>query len=299
MKIMTDRLTLRSAIASYPHVRALKDGRITSSRVDFAWDDVPNITRAFRRMVRTLDFDLCEIALTTMAQAHAYGKPITALPIVVMRGFHHAALVCAKDSPLTGPKDLIGKRIGVRAFSQTTGIWLRGILLDDYGVDHRAITWVTEEDAHVAEYPDPPNVVRIAPGQDLKAMLLSGQIDAGIALAGLDPTSVRPVIPDPAAAAADWFKRTGAYPVNHLLCLKSALIAAHPWLPDELESLFIAAKQAADEPSTESRFVPIVGPDVLPYGLERNRAGIELCLRYAAEQGLIPHAYQTAELFAG
>ncbi|HVY14916.1 MAG TPA: ABC transporter substrate-binding protein [Rhodopila sp.] len=296
---MPDRLTLRTALAAYPHVRALRDGTVRSDRVGFNFEDVPNITRAFRRMVRTLDFDLCEIALTTLAQAHAYGKPIVALPIVVMRGFHHAALVCRRDSPVTGPRDLAGKRVGVRAFSQTTGIWLRGILLDDYGVDHRAITWVTEEDAHVAEYADPPNVVRIAPGQDLKAMLLAGEIDAGIALAGLDPALVRPVIADPMQAAADWYRRTGAYPVNHLLCVKTGIVAAHPWLPDELETLFIAAKSAATEPSAEARFAGIVGPDVLPYGLERNRAGIELCLRYAAEQGLVPRVYGTSELFAG
>src|SRR5690606_35297266 len=122
------------------------------------------ITRAFRRQVRTGDFDLCEIALTTHAQAVFYGEPITALPIVVMRGFHHAALVCRNEAPVRGPADLVGKRVGVRAFSQTTGVWVRGILLDEYGVDHRRITWVTAEDAHVQEYPDPPNVVRIARG---------------------------------------------------------------------------------------------------------------------------------------
>lgn len=299
MRSSAERLTLRAAVADYPHVRALKDGRIASSRVGFDWADAPVITRAFRRMVRTLDFDLCEIALTTLAQAQAYGAPITGLPVVVMRGFHHGALVCRTDSPLRGPQDLIGKRIGVRAFSQTTGVWLRGILLDDYGVDHRAITWLTAEDAHVAAYADPPNVVRIAPGQDLAAMLLAGEIDAGIALAGLEPARVRPVIADPMAAAADWYRRTGAYPVNHLLCVKSALPAAHPWLADELEGLFIAARQAATEPSAEARFTAIVGPDVLPYGLECNRTGIELCLRYATEQGLLPRPVSTADLFTG
>jgi 4,5-dihydroxyphthalate decarboxylase len=259
---------------------------------------VPVITRAFRRMVRTLDFDLCEIALTTLAQAHAFGKPIKALPIVVMRGFHHGALVCPVGSLITGPADLRGKRIGVRAWSQTTGVWVRGILLDAYGVDHRDITWVTQEDAHVAEYVDPPNVVRIGPAQDLATMLLDGEIDAGIAIAGVDPAAVRPVIAEPMQEAAAWFAATGAYPVNHLLCLKTALVAANPWLPAELMRLFVAAKAAAAEPSAEARFAPIVGADPLPYGLEQNRAGIELCLRYAAEQGLVPRIYDTGALFA-
>jgi 4,5-dihydroxyphthalate decarboxylase len=214
---MTGPITLHTAIAAYPHVQAIRSGTVASALLRFDFEDVPVITRAFRRMVRTLDFDLCEIALTTLAQAHAYGKPITALPIVVMRGFHHAALVCPVGSLIRGPTDLRGKRIGVRAWSQTTGVWVRGILLEDYGVDHRDIVWVTEEDAHVQEYIDPPNVQRIAPGQDLRAMLASGEIDAAIALTGVDPATVRPVIADPTAAAAAWFARTGAYPVNHLL----------------------------------------------------------------------------------
>jgi 4,5-dihydroxyphthalate decarboxylase len=295
---MTETITLRTAFANYPHTRALKDGSVASDRVRFDFEDVPVITRAFRRMVRTLDFDFCEIALTTLAQAHAFGKPIKALPIVVMRGFHHGALVCPVGSSIREPADLRGKKIGVRAWSQTTGIWVRGILRDEYGVDHRDITWVTAEDAHVAEYVDPPNVVRIGAGQDLKAMLETGEIDAGIAVAGVDPASVRPVIADPMAAAADWYARTGAYPVNHLLCLKTALVEASPWLPAELMRLFVASKAAAMEPSAEVRFAGIVGSDVLPYGLEANRIGIELCLRYAAEQGLVPRIYDVGEVFA-
>jgi 4,5-dihydroxyphthalate decarboxylase len=290
-------LTLKSALADYPHVAALKSGAVRSDQVAFEWETVNPITRAFRRMVRTGDFDLCEIALTTHAQAAAYGKDLTALPVVVFRGFHHAALICRADSPLRGPEDLVGKRIGVRAFSQTTGIWLRGILLDEYGVDHRSITWVTEEDAHVLEYPDPPNVVRIAPGQDLKAMLLAGEIDAGIALNGIDASKVRPVIPNADEAAAAWYRKTGAYPVNHVVCVKTQLLRDNPSLGGELMRLFTEAKAASSAAPTEARYIPLVGPDPIPYGLETNRKGIELCLRYAAEQGLVPKVYTPEALF--
>jgi 4,5-dihydroxyphthalate decarboxylase len=127
-------IELRTAIASYPHVLALKNGIVGSGRLRLGHEEVEPITRAFRRMVRTMDFDVCEIALTTLAQARDYGKPLTALPVVLMRGFHHAALVCPVGSRLRGPADLLGKRIGVRAFSQTTGVWVRGILLEEYGV---------------------------------------------------------------------------------------------------------------------------------------------------------------------
>lgn len=290
-------ITLAAALAPYPHVRALLEGRVASDRVGFAFEDVVPVTRAFRRMVRTLDFDVCEIALTTLAQALAFGKPILGLPVVVMRGFHHAALVCPVGSSLRGPTDLAGKRVAVRAFSQTTGVWLRGILLEQYGVDHRDITWVTEEDAHVQEYVDPPNVERVTPGRDLRAMLLAGEVDAAIALAGLDAAKVRPVIADPEAEAAAWYRAGGAYPVNHVVCVRAALLDAHPWLASELQRLFIAARDAAAEPSAEERFRPLVG-DPLPYGLAANRAGIALCLRYAAEQGLVPRIYAPEEVFA-
>jgi 4,5-dihydroxyphthalate decarboxylase len=294
---LTKVVTLRTAFADYPHVRAIRSGSVASPRIHFDFEDVPVITRAFRRMVRTLDFDLCEIALTTLAQAHACGKPIIGLPLVIMRGFHHSALMCPLASTLTGPADLAGKRIGVRAWSQTTGVWVRGILRDEYGVDHRDITWVTEEDAHVQEYHDPPNVLRTTPGQDLRAMLLAGELDAAIALTGLDPAHVRPVIPQPHAAAAAWFARTGAYPVNHVICLKTSLAETHPWLPGQLMRLFVAAKAAATHPSSEERFSSVVGGDPLPYGLAANRTGVELCLRYAAEQQLLPRAYRAEDLF--
>ncbi len=290
-------LVLKSAIADYPHVAALKSGAVRSDMVSFEWETVNPITRAFRRMVRTGDFDLCEIALTTHAQAEAFGKGLTALPVVVFRGFHHGALMCPKESSLRGPEDLAGKRVGVRAFSQTTGIWLRGILLESHGVDHRSITWVTEEDAHVQEYRDPPNVERIGPGQDLKAMLLSGEIDAGIALTGLDTSLTRTVIPDAHQAAADWYRQTGAYPVNHVVCVKTALLRDNPGLGAELMRLFFAAKAAGTGESSEARYASIVGGDPLPYGLEANRTGIELCLRYAAEQGLVPRVYRPEDLF--
>ena len=291
-------LTLRSAFASYPHTAALKDGRVTSDRVAFDFEDVEPITRAFRRMVRTGDFCLCEIAVTTLAQAHFYKKGLTALPVVVMRGFHHHALMCPTGSKLRGPEDLVGKRIGVRAFSQTTGVWLRGILLDEYGVDHRSITWVTAEDAHLAEYSDPPNVERIRPDQDLRTMLLNGEIDAGVALIGVDGSKIRSVFSDPEAVAAAWYRKVGAYPVNHVICVKTALLDAHPWLAEELFRLFVAAKAAATEPSMEERFRSLIGGDPLPYGLEANRPGIEICVRYAAEQGLVPEAYAPEVLFA-
>ena len=281
---MPEPLVLRAALGLSPLVRALKDGRITSDRVHFDFVEVEPVTRAFRRMTRAMEFDLCEMALTTHAQARAFGKPITALPVVLLRGLHHGALICRRDSTLRGPADLVGKRIGVRAWSQTTGVWVRGVLRDEYGVAHDSMAWVTEEDAHVQEFVDPPFVQRMAAGQDLRTMLLSGEIDAAVALAGFDPSVVRPVMPNADAVAAEWSRRTGVYPINHIVVVKDALLAAHPWLAEELMNLFLASRNLAD--------------DTVPYGIDANRPAIELLMRYAAEQGLIPSAFSVDELFA-
>jgi 4,5-dihydroxyphthalate decarboxylase len=280
---VTSPLTLRTALGKSPLVRALKDGTVASDRVRLDFVDVDPVTRAFRRMTRAMEFDLCEIALTTHAQARAYGKPITALPVVLLRGLHHGALTCLRDSPLRGPADLVGKRIGVRAWSQTTGVWVRGILQHEYGVAPDSMIWVTEEDAHVQEFTDPPFVQRIAPGQDLRAMLLFGEVDAAIALAGIDPAKLRPVIPDVESVAAAWQRKTGVYPINHVVVVKDALLTTHPWLADELMRLFMASRQLADS--------------TVPYGIAANRPAIELLMRYAAEQKLIPRPYSVEELF--
>lgn len=290
-------LHLRSAIANYPHALPLKDGRVTSPRVQLDFEDVEPVTRAFRRLVRTFDFDLCEIALTTLAQARYYGKPLTGLPIVLMRGFHHGALVCRADSPLRGPADLAGKRVGVRAYSVTTGVWVRGILQCEYGVDPDSITWVTSEDAHVQEYADPANVERVRTGKTLPQMLLDREIDAGVALTGLPPGSIRTVIPDADAAAAAWYRKTGAYPVNHVVCVQAKYLEQHDWLAAELMCLFTEAKQIANESPAEARWTPIIGADPIPYGLAVNRPAIELGLRFAEQQGLLPVVYRPEDLF--
>ncbi len=275
-------LTLRTALGPYPHVAGLRDGSVRSNLVRFDVETVEPITRAFRRMVRTADFDLCEIALTTLAQAVAYGKRITGLPLVMTGGFHHGSLVCRRDSPLRGPQDLPGKRIGVRAYSQTTGIWVRGILRSEYGVAPETMTWITQEDAHVAEYPDPPFVVRAAAGKDLRAMLLGGEIDAEIGLAKLDAPEVRTVIPDAAAVAAEWSRRTGVHPINHVVAIKTELLEANPWLARELYALFVRARTGTPP----------------AYGMGENRAAIEMLLRFTAEQGLTPTHLRPEDVFA-
>lgn len=287
---MSAPMVLRTAIGRYHHVQALRDGTVRSARLSFEMVEVEPIIHAFRRMVRELTFDVCEIALATHAQAHAVGKPITALPIVLRGGFHHGAIVCRRDAAIDGPADLPGRRIGVRAYSQTTGVWVRGILSSEYGVDPHGVTWVTTEDAHVAEYRDPPNVVRAAAGRTLRQLLLAGEIDAAVGIGDVEPNEVRTVIPDADAVAAAWFRKSGIYPVNHVLAVKSDLLAREPWLAGELFALFTAARERAAAAIGDDGFAR--------HGMAANHASIEMLLRFAAEQGLTAHRYRAADLFA-
>ena len=232
-------------------------------------------------------------------------QPITGLPIVLLRGFHHGAIVCSRRSTLKGPDDLKGKRVGVRAYSQTTGVWVRGILQSEYGIDPASITWVTEEAAHVEQYRDPPNVVRTQPGESLHALLLTGEIDAAIGLRQADPKDVRTVIPDADDAASAWYRKTGTYPVNHVLAVRNDLLAAHPWLGLELFAMFTAAKQHARATAAPvvrpdpalARLMSVVGDDPLPHGMAANRRSIETLLEFAAEQALTPTTYRAPDLF--
>ncbi|HLX80761.1 MAG TPA: phosphate ABC transporter substrate-binding protein, partial [Burkholderiales bacterium] len=240
---------------------------------------------AFKRVVRDLEFDVAEIAIVTFLMAKAYGKPLRLLPAVMFGRFQHSYLVS-----LAGirPKDLEGRRIAIRSSSVTTAAWIRGMLADDYGVDLGQVTWVTFEDAHVAEYRDPPGTERAPAGKTPLGMLLAGEVDAAV-LADPVPQDERlkSVIPDPAAAAADWRRRKGAIQVNHLVCVKNSLQQA---IVDEVFDLLSRSKKMADENSNSPY-------DASPFGLEANRRNLEVAIEYVYRQKLIPRRYTVDELF--
>src|SRR5687767_2563496 len=146
------RPQLKTAIATRGHTQALKSGTVKPRTFDFQFEEVPLIIQAFRRMVRGLEFDIAEMAITTYICARAHGKRFTALPVFVMRAFHHGAILYNTKSGVRGPKDLEGKRVGVnRGYTVTTGLWARSILQHQYDVDLKRITWVLSGDEHVVE----------------------------------------------------------------------------------------------------------------------------------------------------
>src|SRR5437879_11846226 len=166
---------LKTAIATYPHTKGLKDGSVTAPGVKFEHVEVSPIVGAYRRMCATLEFDVSEMAITTYLTAKAHGKPFTALPVFVMRQFHHAPIVYNVKSGVSSPKDLEGKKVGVRAYTVTTGVWARGILATEYGVDLDKVTWVVVDEEHVREYEKPSNVME-RPGATLADMLVKGAL---------------------------------------------------------------------------------------------------------------------------
>lgn len=289
--------------------RALKDGKVTPPGVVFEFEEVPVLIHAFRRMVRELAYDVCEMALTTYIVAREHGKPFTALPVFLVRGFHHGAIVYNTRSGISGPKDLEGRRVGVnRGYTVTTGVWARTILEDEHGVDLSKVTWVLSGDEHVAEYRPPPNVVPLEPGKDLAEMVASGELAAAVNVR-VDHPDVAPLIPDPDEAGVTALRERGLFPINHLVVVKDELLAAHPELGARLFDAFAEAKrryvqrlhaEIADPDPTDllyQRVMEVTGDDPLPYGIEPNRAVLESLIGHAVGQRILERPVAVEDLF--
>jgi 4,5-dihydroxyphthalate decarboxylase len=274
-------MRLKTLLGDYPVTKALKSGQVASSLVQLDYADVKVPHTAFKRVVRDLEFDVAEISIVTYLLAKAHGKPFRLLPAVMFGRYQHPYLVSILG--LT-PKDLHGKRVAIRSVSVTTVAWLRGILADDYGVDLGKVHWVTFEDAHVAECKDPPNSERAAAGKTPLEMLLAGEVDAAVLSDPVpqDPR-LKPVIPDPQAAAADWKRRKGALQINHMVAVQS--------------SLPVNVSQEIFRLLQESKNLGAKDAETCPFGMEQNRRNVEVAIDYVFRQGLIPRRYAVDELF--
>lgn len=308
------------------YTEALKRGEVTIPGITLDFIEVEPQIAAFRRMVRNLEFDICELASTTYFIARAYGSPFKALPVFFNRRFHHEGLLVRPGSGIAQPKDLEGRRVGARAYSVTTGVWTRGILQNEYGVDPAKVTWVVDDEEHVAQLKLPSNVVRVPQGKSLAGMMASGEIDAGLhGSAGIGregapregwesgetvpPTDHYPeLIADAEALEADWFRRTGIYPIHPTIAIQDAAVAANPDLPRLLYAALVESKERylsklhsgkatskADQKLL--KLSRIVGPDPLPYGLAVNRPAIEALMTYAVQQQLMPAPMNINDLF--
>lgn len=290
--------------------RALKEGIVKPQTFEPVFIEVDPLIAGFRRQVRANEFDICELAITTYLCAKAHGKKFTAIPVPLVRQYHHGAILVSKNSPIKSPKDLEGKKVGVnRGYTVTTGVWARGIMEEQYGVDLKKITFVLSGDEHVAEYKPPSNVIPIEAGKQMEDMVLSGELAAAIGLETKNEAIV-PLIANPLQTGLEAFRRNGHYPINHLVVIRDELIERHPDLAADVFNAFAQSKRLYVEKLkageiakpdafdlVHQKIYEISHADPLPYGMEPNRKVIETLISHAASQSIIPKPIKIEDMF--
>lgn len=303
------RLRLKTVTRTQGNNRALKEGAVQPRGVDLDFEEIPVLVQGFRRMVRGNEFDVCEMAITTYLCAKAFGKPFTALPVFLVRGFHHGAILRDRDSDVRTPKDLEGRTVGVnRGYTVTTGVWARGILATEHDVDPDKVTWARSGDEHVQEYQPPPNVAS-ADG-NLADLLATGRHAAAIGIEWDDPAAA-PLIPDAAEAGYAALRDRGHYPINHLVVVRDEVLREHPEVAVAVFEAFAESKRryvrqlrddAVESPTKvdrmHQRVMEITGEDPLPYGIEPNRAVLDELVRHAVQQRILASPPNIEDMFA-
>jgi 4,5-dihydroxyphthalate decarboxylase len=282
---------LKTLLGDHPTTQALKRGDVTSRHVTLDIADISQAYVAFKRVVRDHEFDVAELAIVTYLMAKAHAKPYVLLPVVVLSRFQHPFIVYNAARGELRPGDLKGCRVGIRSYSVTTTMWLRGVLADDYGLDIDSVRWVTTEEAHVAEFKDPPTVERAPAGRDLLSMLFDGELDA-IVLGDktLKDPRLKRLIPDPDRAAREWHARNHAIQINHMVVVRESLSRLDPDAVREVYRLLRESKRLALAPADNAL-------DMTPIGLEENRRNLEVAIDYVYRQKLIPKRYAVDDLF--
>lgn len=284
--------TYTAAIRDYPYTTAIKSGERAPQNVQVEFPEIEPIHRAFAPMVRELKFDFSELALATYLQAREAGKELSLLPLSLHGNFHHRSICRLVGGPVDNPKDLAGKRVGVRAYTQTTGMWVRGVLAEDYGVDPDDITWVTTEGPHVAEYLEPANVERTS--GSLVDLARSGDIAAVVMGPKAVPADapLEPLIEDYKTVEQAWYQRHGTVPINHLLTVRTEILREDP---DAVRSVLDAFAAEIDAWTAKSE----PGPRGYGHGMTDSiREALRLSIDYAAQQHLITDKPTVDDLFA-
>jgi 4,5-dihydroxyphthalate decarboxylase len=240
-------------------------------------------------MIREGGFDAGELAIVTYFQAKAYGKRFVLLPIPVSGRTQHHCIGFNKELGHLNPKDIEGRKVGVRTYAQTTGLWVKGILQHEHGVDLDKVTWLTIDESHLAEYTDPPNCQRLPHDANLGKMMLAGELAAAILGNDMpkDPR-VQTLIPDPFTAAEQWCRRETVMPINHMFVVHEDLSKQHPEIVKEIYRMLVESRNLAPESVTAA---------LPPVGLEANRKTLEMAIQWSFEQKIIPRRLSFDELF--
>jgi 4,5-dihydroxyphthalate decarboxylase len=273
-------MRLRTLLGDHPGTSALKNGSIRSDLVEFDFAQYSPTNKGFKPMVREAAFDVSEMAIVTYLMAKSFGKPMALLPDVVLARFQHGHALYNSKAGKLGPRDLNGKRVGIRSFTTTTGAWLRGILANDYGVDLDSIDWVTFEDAHVAEFVD--TTKRAPAGKQIIQMLIDGELDAVLGEKS-DHPDLKPLFADVAAEGKAWSAKHLIVPINHMVVVSQAMSEKHPDAVREVHRLLTEAAAAS--------------PAAPHFTRDEMQRSLQLIIDYSVQQKLIPRAYAVEELF--
>jgi 4,5-dihydroxyphthalate decarboxylase len=285
----SEKAQLFTLLGDYPCSTAIKSGELRSGLVEFSFADIKVANTGFKPLVRERKFDLSELAIVTYLQARAFGKPYVLMPaVVVARPQHHTIAYNPERGQFT-PANLAGKRVGVRAYTVTTGVWVRGILKEQYGVDLNRITWISFEDPHLAEYTDPSFVQRAPAGKNIVQMLLDGELDAAVLGDKLPDPRLKHLIPEHEAAAKAWAEKYGR-PINHMLVIRSELSRTRPDVVGEVFRLMKESRDAAARAGNKNA-------GELQFGLDSMRRSLETIIDIAHSQQLIPRKFSVDELF--
>lgn len=280
---------LKTNLADYPTTLALKDGRVSSPLVEFDFCGPKSPHNGFKDMLRRNAYDVGELAIVTFLQAKTYEKPFALLPVPILGRMQHHCAGYNIEFGEVKPKDIEGKRVGVRTYAQTTGLWVRGILQHEYGVDLDKVTWVTVDDAHLEEYADPPNCQRLPADAKLPQMMLDGELTAALLGNEMPKDSrIRTLIPNAIEAGKEAYKRDQIVPINHMFVVHEDLVKQRPDVVGEIYRVLVESRNLAPAESLE--FFP-------PCGMEANRKGVERAIQWAYEQKIIPRMMSYDALF--
>ena len=279
---MTTPATLRTVLATGSLATPIKEGVVSSPRVhlDFVDVDPVHVHDAFTPMVRNQAYDLCELAIVTCLQAIAFNRPIVMLPVVVASRFQRSCLIAYRPRGVPAATELAGKRIGVRAYTQTTGMWVRAHLTEDYGLLTPSMRWITREPAHAEEYSDPPFVELAGSKKSLPDMLRDGDIDAAILGRDLPKgDEFAPVISDAAARDRAWWQQHGFMPINHMMVVSREASRRDP---GAVQAAYGLLGQAY-----ELNAVPAGTPNPLRFGFDSLREPLRWIIEACLEQELL------------
>jgi 4,5-dihydroxyphthalate decarboxylase len=316
---MAGKVQMTLACGDYEIVRPLSEGLVQPDGIQLTvLTDMTSDTRHWR-MIRGREFDIAELSMSNYLTAKYRGLAFTAIPVFLHRRFRHGFIFINRNKGIAKPTDLIGRKVGLRNFSATSNLWIRGILEHQFQVPHKKIHWYTQDEEEVElDLPSDLSLQRIAQGKSVETMVVEGELDALI-----HPEVIKPILDrDPRVGRLfphykeleiDYYKGTGIFPIMHTTAMKEEIVERYPWVPTNLFQAFERAKQIAYQRMENPRRVPlawfrhaweeqdeILGNDPWAYGLgEANRRNLQTLMQYSLEQGSIGRKMPLENLFVG